>query len=141
MIIDIHCNKLGNSHFSISILPVPLSYSESCQIAFVKITRLRQYIGTHALEIKLAPIKGSVMRVTRSHTLAILSGVAAMYSIYKLTAFVWTTFGLLARDCASASTDTFLSTLGIRIEDRSFLVVATLVGASTVTHRHTFIPT
>lgn len=81
------------------------------------------------------------MRVTRSNTLALPLRVAAFHSVNKLTGLPCTALGLLTRHSAILSTDAFLHTLCFRVEDVSFPVVVAIIGAATVSHGHTGIPT
>lgn len=81
------------------------------------------------------------MRVTRSHTFALPLGVATFHSVYKLTGFPCKALVHLARHRTVFSTDALLHTLFFRIEDVSFPEVEAVVGAATISHRHTGIPT
>lgn len=137
---DLHSDCLGNSHFSISILLIPLDDCKSWQGALAQITWFCQYICTGALEVEPFFVKGNVVRVTRRHTLVMFYGVAAMNSIQKLTLLPVGTLILLANNSTRHPTDTFLFTLRTRIKYVSFLVVTTLVGASAIFHRHAGIP-
>ena len=77
------------------------------------------------------------MRVTGSDALALPLRVAALHSISNLTDLPGPTLGLLARHRTVLSTDTLLHALVFRVEGVSSLVVVPVVGAATVSHRHT----
>lgn len=137
---DLHSDCLGNSHFSIPKLLIPLDDRKSWQGALAHVTWFCQYICAGALEVEPFFVKGNVMRVARRHTLVMFYGVAAINPVHKFTLLLVRTLILFAGNGACHPTHTFLSTLRAGIEYVSFPVVTTLVGAAAVFHRHAGIP-
>lgn len=80
------------------------------------------------------------MRVSRRHTLVLLHGVAALNSVQKLTLLPSTTRIFSAGNGPRLPAHALLFTLRVGVEDVSLLVVAPVVGATAVFHRHAGIP-
>lgn len=80
------------------------------------------------------------MGVSRRHTLVLLHGVAALNSVQKLTLLPSTTRILSAGNGPRLPADALLFTPRVGVEDVSILVVAPVVGATALFHRHAGVP-
>lgn len=121
-------------------LAIPLDDCKGYQGAFAQVACFCQHVCAFALEIEPFLVESNVMQVSRRHTLVLLHGVAALNSVQKLTLLPSTTRILSTGNDPRLPADALLFTLRVGVEDVSILVVASVVGATALFHRHAGIP-